>query len=83
MELQPNDGPRSNLGIRLSSNDVVRPRREFPRRFVEGIGKLTGNMLRDYRKKTGRLATRILEAAGLAGHFTYEVVYLSDLLALS
>ncbi|RRT37229.1 hypothetical protein B296_00054457, partial [Ensete ventricosum] len=50
MELQPNDGPRSNLGIGPSSNDVVGPRWEFPRRFVEGIGKLTGNMLRDYRK---------------------------------
>ncbi|RWW39489.1 hypothetical protein BHE74_00055184, partial [Ensete ventricosum] len=40
---------------------------KFARRFVEGIEKLTENMSGDRWKKTGRLATRILDAAGLAG----------------
>ncbi|RZR86308.1 hypothetical protein BHM03_00013488 [Ensete ventricosum] len=34
---------------------------KFARRFVEGIGKLARNTLGDHWKKTGRLATRILE----------------------
>ncbi|RWW36710.1 hypothetical protein BHE74_00058254 [Ensete ventricosum] len=29
------------LGYRADSNDAVGPRREFARRFAEGIGKLT------------------------------------------
>ncbi|RWW46705.1 hypothetical protein BHE74_00047350, partial [Ensete ventricosum] len=36
-------------------------------RFAEGIGKLTVNTSGDRRKKTGRLAARMSEAAGLAG----------------
>ncbi|RWV98845.1 hypothetical protein GW17_00038281 [Ensete ventricosum] len=36
-------------------------------RFVEGIGKLAGNMSRDYRKKTIGLAARMPKAAGLTG----------------
>ncbi|RWV79407.1 hypothetical protein GW17_00059463 [Ensete ventricosum] len=39
---------------------------KFTRRFVEGIGKLAGNMPGDYRNKTGRLTTRMPEAVGLA-----------------
>ncbi|RRT43879.1 hypothetical protein B296_00005904 [Ensete ventricosum] len=31
------------------------PRREFARRFIEGIGKLTGKRLGDCYKKIGRL----------------------------
>ncbi|RWW06086.1 hypothetical protein GW17_00030611 [Ensete ventricosum] len=69
MELQPNDGPRSSLGIRLGSDDVVGHRREFTRRFAEGIRKLARNTLGDHRKKTRRLAARLLEAARLAGEF--------------
>ncbi|RZS07189.1 hypothetical protein BHM03_00038004 [Ensete ventricosum] len=36
-------------------------------KFVEGIGKLIGNMPRDYRKKIGRLTARMPEAVELAG----------------
>ncbi|RWV89249.1 hypothetical protein GW17_00048607 [Ensete ventricosum] len=43
------------------------PRREFPRRFTKGIGKLAGNMLGDCQKKTKRLIVRMSEAARLAG----------------
>ncbi|RRT34391.1 hypothetical protein B296_00038742 [Ensete ventricosum] len=63
MELQPDDGPRSSLGIGLGSDDVVGPRWEF----AEGIGKLARNMSGDHRKKTGRLTERISKAAKLAG----------------
>ncbi|RZR71829.1 hypothetical protein BHM03_00007733 [Ensete ventricosum] len=48
-------------------NNVVGPRREFTRRFAEGIEKLTGNTPGDRRKKTVRLAARMLKAIGLAG----------------
>ncbi|RZS24893.1 hypothetical protein BHM03_00058029 [Ensete ventricosum] len=47
-----NDGPRSSLGIGPGSDDAVEPRREFARRFAEGIGKLAGNIPGDRRKKT-------------------------------
>ncbi|RWW35389.1 hypothetical protein BHE74_00059691 [Ensete ventricosum] len=66
MKLQPDDEPRSSLGIGPSSDDVVGPRREFARRFAERIKKLAGNTLRDRWKKTGRLVTRMPEAIGLA-----------------
>ncbi|RWW63225.1 hypothetical protein BHE74_00029611 [Ensete ventricosum] len=36
-------------------------------KLVWRIGKFAGNTPGDYRKKTGRLATRMLEATGLAG----------------
>ncbi|RWW26867.1 hypothetical protein GW17_00008731 [Ensete ventricosum] len=36
-------------------------------RFIEGIGKLAGNMSGDYRKKNIRLTARMLEATELAG----------------
>ncbi|RZR92776.1 hypothetical protein BHM03_00021118 [Ensete ventricosum] len=54
--LAGNDGPRSSLGIGPGSDDAVRPRREFARRFAEGIGKLAGNTSGDCRKKIGKLA---------------------------
>ncbi|RWW10725.1 hypothetical protein GW17_00025719 [Ensete ventricosum] len=63
MELQPDDGPRSSLGIGPGSDDVVGPRREFVRRFVEGIRKLAGNMLGDHQK--------IPEASRLAGGLVF------------
>ncbi|RWV89636.1 hypothetical protein GW17_00048213 [Ensete ventricosum] len=67
MELQPDDGPRSSLGIGLGFDDAMGPRREFARRFVKAIRKLVGNKPGDRRKKTIRLATRISGAVGLAG----------------
>ncbi|RRT31941.1 hypothetical protein B296_00050835 [Ensete ventricosum] len=39
----------------------------FARRFVKGIGKLTGNMSGDHREKTKRLAVRMSKAVKLAG----------------
>ncbi|RZS26315.1 hypothetical protein BHM03_00059639 [Ensete ventricosum] len=50
MELQPDNRPRSSLGIRSGSNDAMGPRREFARRFTEGIGKLAGNTLKNDQK---------------------------------
>ncbi|RRT43962.1 hypothetical protein B296_00019080 [Ensete ventricosum] len=41
-----------DLGIGPGWDDVVGPRREFAQRFAEGIEKLTGSTLGDYRKKT-------------------------------
>ncbi|RRT77886.1 hypothetical protein B296_00010244 [Ensete ventricosum] len=67
MKLLPNNGPRSSLGIGSGSDDAMGFRREFARRFAEGIGKLTGNTSGDHRKKTKRLTARIPNAAGLAG----------------
>ncbi|RWV79457.1 hypothetical protein GW17_00059412 [Ensete ventricosum] len=66
MELQPDDGPSSSLGIGPGSDDVVGPHREFTRRFTEGIRKLTRNMSGDHWKKIGRLTARMSEVAGLA-----------------
>ncbi|RZR91913.1 hypothetical protein BHM03_00020093 [Ensete ventricosum] len=43
MELQPNDGPRSTLGIRPGSDNAVESCREFAMRFAEGIGNLARN----------------------------------------
>ncbi|RRT80643.1 hypothetical protein B296_00020386 [Ensete ventricosum] len=57
MELQPNDGLRSSLSI--------------VGRFVEGIGKLAGNMSGDCSKKTIKLVARMPEAIGLEG-FNHE-----------
>ncbi|RRT76360.1 hypothetical protein B296_00007830 [Ensete ventricosum] len=67
IELQPDDGPRSSLGIGPGSDDAMEPRQEFARRFVEGIGKLAGNTLGDRWKKTIGLATRMFKATGLGG----------------
>ncbi|RRT82733.1 hypothetical protein B296_00002148, partial [Ensete ventricosum] len=58
-------GPRSSLGIGSGSDDVVGSRREFARRFVEGIGKLDGNTSGDCRKKTIGLVVRMPKVAGL------------------
>ncbi|RWV80060.1 hypothetical protein GW17_00058719 [Ensete ventricosum] len=70
MELQPDDWPRSSLGIRSGSNDAVGPHQEFTRRFAEGIGKLVGNMSGDRRKKTIGLAVIMSGATGLVGQLT-------------
>ncbi|RZS26781.1 hypothetical protein BHM03_00060175, partial [Ensete ventricosum] len=61
-----NDVPRSSLGIRPSSDDVVGPRQEFVMRFAEGIRKLAGKTSGDRQKKTIGLIARMSEAAGLA-----------------
>ncbi|RRT32013.1 hypothetical protein B296_00032581 [Ensete ventricosum] len=65
MKLQPDNGPRSSLGIGPSLDDAMGPRQEFAMRFAEGIGKLTESTLGDHRKKTRLLATRMLEVTGL------------------
>ncbi|RRT35643.1 hypothetical protein B296_00032622 [Ensete ventricosum] len=62
IELQPDDGPRSSLGIGPGSDDAMGPRQEFARRFTEGIRKLAGNTLGDRRKKTIGLVARMSEA---------------------
>ncbi|RRT32299.1 hypothetical protein B296_00042332 [Ensete ventricosum] len=67
IELQPDDGPRSSLGIRPGSDNVVGPRWEFSRRFTEGIGELVENTPGDRRKKTIGLTVRIPKAVRLVG----------------
>ncbi|RWV84250.1 hypothetical protein GW17_00054046 [Ensete ventricosum] len=64
-KLQLDDGPRSNLGIRLGSDDAVGSL--FARRFAEGIGKLAGNTPVDRRKKIEILVARMPEATRLTG----------------
>ncbi|RRT64967.1 hypothetical protein B296_00021408 [Ensete ventricosum] len=66
MKLQRDDGPRSSLGIKSSSDDAVGSRHECARRFTEGIVKLAENMPGDRWKKTKKLTARMLEATGLA-----------------
>ncbi|RZR83880.1 hypothetical protein BHM03_00010622 [Ensete ventricosum] len=60
MKLQPDDGPRYNLGIRLSSDDVVGSHRKFARRFIEGIRKLIGNAKGDRREEDQRTYRKIV-----------------------
>ncbi|RRT40198.1 hypothetical protein B296_00058664, partial [Ensete ventricosum] len=67
MELQPDDRPRSSLGIGPGSDDAVESHREFARSFAKGIGKLTGNTPGDRQRKTIGLAARISEAIELGG----------------
>ncbi|RWW04840.1 hypothetical protein GW17_00031913 [Ensete ventricosum] len=67
MELQPDNGPRSSLSNGPGFGRCSGFSPEFARRFVEGIGKLAGNMLEDYRKKTIGLTARMREAARLMG----------------
>ncbi|RWW26358.1 hypothetical protein BHE74_00011171 [Ensete ventricosum] len=43
------------------------PRREFAKRFAEGIEKLAGNIPGDRRKRTIRLILGMSKAIGLAG----------------
>ncbi|RRT34851.1 hypothetical protein B296_00025147 [Ensete ventricosum] len=69
MELQPDDGPRSSLGLGPGSDDAVEHRREFAKRFAEWIRKLAGNMSGDRQKKATGLIARMPEAAGLDGRF--------------
>ncbi|RWW56672.1 hypothetical protein BHE74_00036587 [Ensete ventricosum] len=59
MKLQSNDGPRESLGIEPSLDDIVGSRRKFARRFVEGIGKLAGNVKGDRRKEDRRTCHKI------------------------
>ncbi|RWV85219.1 hypothetical protein GW17_00053006 [Ensete ventricosum] len=59
MKLQPDDGPRYNLGIRLSSDDAVGSPWKFARRFAKGIEKLAGNAKGDRRKKDWRTCRKI------------------------
>ncbi|RRT43147.1 hypothetical protein B296_00015399 [Ensete ventricosum] len=49
MELQPDNGSRSSLSIGPGFGQYDEFRREFTRRFAEGIGKLAGNTLGDHR----------------------------------
>ncbi|RRT85140.1 hypothetical protein B296_00001967 [Ensete ventricosum] len=68
IEIQPNDGQRSSLGIGPQGLDnVVGPHREF----TEGIRKLTRNTSGDHQKKIVRLIARMSEAAGLAGGLVF------------
>ncbi|RWV89792.1 hypothetical protein GW17_00048047 [Ensete ventricosum] len=65
VELQLDDGPRSSLGIRPGLYNAVGPRREFARRFADGIEKLAGNTPGDHLEKTRRLVVRMPETTGL------------------
>ncbi|RWW44347.1 hypothetical protein BHE74_00049888 [Ensete ventricosum] len=67
MKLQPDDGPRSSLGIKQDLDDAMGPRWEFARRFTEGIGKLARNTPEDHQKKIERFIASMPEAIGLAG----------------
>ncbi|RRT59598.1 hypothetical protein B296_00011355 [Ensete ventricosum] len=69
MKLQPDDGPRSNLSIGPGFGRCSGISLKFARRFVEGIGKLVGNISGDYRQKIERLTVRMSKADGLAGYF--------------
>ncbi|RRT31471.1 hypothetical protein B296_00058098, partial [Ensete ventricosum] len=65
-EVCENNGPRSSLGIGPSSDDAMGSRREFAKRFVEGIRMLTRNMKGDHQKKTRELTARMSKATRLA-----------------
>ncbi|RRT34101.1 hypothetical protein B296_00054889 [Ensete ventricosum] len=67
IELQPDDGPRSSLGIGPGSEDVVGSRRHSLGDSPKGSGSSLGTRTGDHRKKTERLATRLPEATGLVG----------------
>ncbi|RRT31284.1 hypothetical protein B296_00054860 [Ensete ventricosum] len=49
MKLQLNDGPRSSLSIGPGFGRCGGFRREFARRFTEGIGKLARNTPGDHQ----------------------------------
>ncbi|RRT32514.1 hypothetical protein B296_00023646 [Ensete ventricosum] len=66
------DGPRSSLSIEPGFGRCSGILPEFARRFAEGIGKLAGSTSGDRRKKTGGLAVRMSEVAGLAGRWVYR-----------
>ncbi|RRT33592.1 hypothetical protein B296_00051784 [Ensete ventricosum] len=76
IELQLDDGARSSLSIELGFGRCSGISLEFARRFAEEIGKLTGNMSGDYRKKTIGHAARMSEAIGLVGAMDYPRVML-------
>ncbi|RWW82033.1 hypothetical protein BHE74_00009525 [Ensete ventricosum] len=54
-------------GVRREDRDSL----EDCRGFTEGIRKLTENTKGDHRKKTKRLAAKMLEATGLAGGLVF------------
>ncbi|RWV97148.1 hypothetical protein GW17_00040082 [Ensete ventricosum] len=54
----------SSLGVHRKDAKMG-PRREFDRRFTEGIGKLAGSTPGDHRKKSGSLIARMPEVTGL------------------
>ncbi|RWW83148.1 hypothetical protein BHE74_00008348 [Ensete ventricosum] len=54
----------SSLGVHRKDARMG-PRREFDRRFTEGIGKLAGSTPGDHRKKSGSLIARMPEVTGL------------------
>ncbi|RWV93335.1 hypothetical protein GW17_00044217 [Ensete ventricosum] len=54
MELQLDNGRRSSLSIRPSLDDEVGSRREFAKRFAEGIGKLARNTKGDRQEEDRR-----------------------------
>ncbi|RRT68453.1 hypothetical protein B296_00016164 [Ensete ventricosum] len=49
MELQPDNGPRSSLSIGPGFRRYNEFRREFARRFAEGIKKFAGNMSKNHQ----------------------------------
>ncbi|RZR71889.1 hypothetical protein BHM03_00008436 [Ensete ventricosum] len=60
-----------NQSLLPRSDNAMGPRREFARRFAEGIEKLAGNTSGDRWKKIGRLAAKMPETAGLAGGLVF------------
>ncbi|RRT66555.1 hypothetical protein B296_00014584 [Ensete ventricosum] len=64
MKLQPDDGPRYSLSIEPSSDNAMRSRRKFTRRFTKGIGKLAVNVKGDHRKEDQRTCRKITGVCG-------------------
>ncbi|RRT35078.1 hypothetical protein B296_00021294 [Ensete ventricosum] len=69
MKLQQDNEPRSSLGIGPGLDDAVGPRREFARRFTEGIRKLAGStpgcaQLVDQRVGQHQVQVRIRKVEG-------------------
>ncbi|RZR80297.1 hypothetical protein BHM03_00006298 [Ensete ventricosum] len=65
MKLQPDDGPRYNLSIEPSSDNAMRSRCKFTRRFTRGIGKLAVNAKGDHRKEDQRTCRKITRVYGI------------------
>ncbi|RRT83697.1 hypothetical protein B296_00016947 [Ensete ventricosum] len=76
MELQLDNEPRSSLSIGSRFGRYGGFRREFARRFVEGIGKLAGNTLGDHRGEDEKICRKYAEVTGLAelNQLTKELV---------
>ncbi|RWW47424.1 hypothetical protein BHE74_00046600, partial [Ensete ventricosum] len=67
MELQPDNGPRSSLSIKSGFGRCGGFRREFARRFTEGIGKLTGNTPGDHRGEDQKTYRKYSEGYQIGG----------------